>query len=193
VDRAQKRRPLFHVVLVSIMAGIAFIMQYFDFPLPPFPGFLKIDFSEIPALITAVVLGPAPGIMVELLKNVLHYIIKGSDTGIPIGQMANFLSGTILILGMSFVYNKKPTKTGLLMGLALGSLLMAIVMSVANYYVILPFYETFMGYTMSHAERFFLVLSGVAPFNLVKGIIVAIITLPIYISIKPRLKFLKSV
>lgn len=192
MQKTQRRRPLFHVVLVSIMAGIALVMQYFDFPLPPFPGFLKIDFSEVPALITAVVLGPAAGIMVEFLKNVLHFLIKGSDTGFPIGQLANFLAGTILILGTSFIYKRKPTKIGLLMGILTGSILMAIIMSVANFYFILPFYEKFMEYTMTPAQRLTMVISGIGPFNFVKGLILAVVMLPIYVSLKPRLKSLSN-
>lgn len=185
----RNQRPLFQTTLVAMMAGLAFIVMYFDFPLPFFPPYLKIDFSEIPALITAIALGPVPGIMVELLKNILHYVVKGSETGVPIGQIANFVAGSILILGTTFVYKRKPTKSGLILGLILGSVLMTIVMSVGNLYVILPFYEKFMGYTMTQAERLGSVLVGIGPFNLIKGFILTALMIPIYLSLKPRLKF----
>ncbi len=184
-----KKRPLFHSTLVAMMAGISFVIMYFDFPLPFLPPYLKIDFSEIPALITAIVIGPAAGIMVELLKNILHYIVKGSETGIPIGQMANFFAGSILVLGTSYIYRKNPSKKGLLWGLLFGSVMMTILMSLANLYFILPFYEKFMGYTMTHAQRLTAVLVGVGPFNLIKGFILTALIIPIYLSLKPRLKF----
>lgn len=184
-----RKRPLFHTTLVAMMAGISFVIMYFDFPLPFFPPYLKIDFSEIPALITAIVIGPAAGIMVELLKNILHYVVKGSETGIPVGQMANFLAGSILVLGTSFIYRRNPSKKGLLLGLIFGSVLMTVAMSIANLYFILPFYEKLAGYTMTYAQRLTTVLVGIGPFNLIKGLILTAIMIPMYLSLKPRLKF----
>jgi len=184
----QKPKSLKQLIVISVMAAIAFIIQYFDFPLPFFPPFLKIDFSEIPAIFTAIVFGPASGIMVEFFKNLLHYIVKGSETGIPVGQIANFLAGTLLILGTTFIYHRKPTKIGLLSGLLFGSFIMAVVMSFANYYFILSFYEKLLNYSTTSAEKWILVLSGIGPFNFVKGILITLIMLPIYTSMKPRLK-----
>ncbi len=186
--RYQNGRSLKQVILISVMAGIAFIIQYLDFPLPFFPPFLKIDFSEIPALLMAVLFGPAAGILVEFLKNVLHFLVKGSETGIPIGQMANFFAGTILILGTTWVYNRIPTKKGLILGLLFGSGVMAIIMSLANYYFILSFYEKLLNYSTTSSEKLILVLSGIAPFNLIKGVIITLMMIPIYASLKARLK-----
>ncbi|OEF98804.1 riboflavin transporter FmnP [Vulcanibacillus modesticaldus] len=184
----KRKKSLNQAILISVMSAIAFIIQYFDFPLPFMPPFLKIDFSEIPALLIAIMFGPSAGIMVEFLKNTLHFIIKGSETGIPIGQMANFLAGTILILGTTLVYKKKSTKGGLILGLILGSISMAIVMSIANYYLILPFYEKMLNYSTTASEKLILIISGIGPFNIIKGIIITTLMVPIYSSLKPRLK-----
>jgi len=184
----QNVKSLKKLVFISFMAGVAFIIQYLDFPLPFFPPFLKIDFSEIPALIIAVLFGPAAGITVEFLKNTIHFIVKGSETGIPVGQMANFLAGTLLILGTTWVYKRIPSKKGLVLGLLFGSGIMAITMSLANYYFILAFYEKLLNYSTTSSEKLILVLSGIGPFNLIKGVMLTMLMIPIYTSLQSRLK-----
>lgn len=89
----QRSHRLTKIIFLSLLSGSAFIIQIFDFPLSVFPTFLQIDFSEIPVLIGGLIYGPLAGILIELLKNVLHFIFSGSETGaIPLGQMSNFFS-----------------------------------------------------------------------------------------------------
>ena len=75
------------MVAIAMLSSIAYILMLLNFPIPPFPAFLKIDFSDIPALIGALVFGPMAGIMIELLKNVLDYFMTGSETGVPVGHL----------------------------------------------------------------------------------------------------------
>src|SRR5690554_3690588 len=87
-------KPILNVnsmVKIAFLSVIAYIIMIFEFPLIFFPGFLKIDLSDIPALVAGFALGPVGGIMVELLKNLLHLITK-TDTG-GVGELANFLVG----------------------------------------------------------------------------------------------------
>ena len=118
------------MVAVAMLSSIAYVLMLLNFPIPPFPAFLKIDFSDLPALIGALVFGPMAGIMIELLKNVLDYFMTGSETGIPVGHFANFMSGIIFILPTYYVYNKIKSKKGMTVGLIIGTILMALVMSV---------------------------------------------------------------
>ena len=90
------------------------------------------------------IFGPMAGILVEFFKNVLDYLISGSDTGIPVGHFANFISGIFYILPTYYIYNKLKTKKGMMIALIISTVLMSIVMSVLNYYVLLPAYYFFL-------------------------------------------------
>ena len=61
-------------VSIGMLSSIAYLLMLLNFPLPLFPNFLFIDFSDIPALIAALIFGPIAGILVEFFKNVLNYI-----------------------------------------------------------------------------------------------------------------------
>ena len=91
------------LVTIGMLGAIGYVLMMMNFPFPGFPPFLQIDFSDIPALIGAIIFGPIAGILVELLKNILDYIMTASDTGIPIGHFANFIGGVAFILPAYFV------------------------------------------------------------------------------------------
>ena len=84
-------------VTVGMLSGISFILMLLNFPLPWFPAFLQIDFSDVPALIATITMGPVAGILVELVKNVLDWVYTGAPEGIPVGHLANFVTGILFI------------------------------------------------------------------------------------------------
>ncbi|KOR92370.1 ECF transporter S component [Geobacillus stearothermophilus] len=171
-----KRISIRAFVSIGVLGAMAHVLMMLNFPLPPFPNFLLVDFSDIPALIAALLYGPLAGVAVELLKNVLNYVFVGSATGVPVGQIANFTAGVAFLLPVSYIYRKSASKKGLLLGLAAGTLTMALVMSVLNYYVFLPAYTLFLGAPqMSAPEAKALVVSAILPFNAVKGAMAAIV------------------
>ncbi|SDW65138.1 Riboflavin transporter FmnP [Marininema mesophilum] len=186
-----KQGSTMKLTTVSILAGIAFLMQYLNFPLPMFPPFLKVDFSELPALAAGLVFGPLTGILVEFLKNLLHYLFSGSETGIPIGQMANFLAGSIFVVTTVLITRRIQGIKGLIVGFTAASLLMAVIMSVANYWVILPAYTILLNMPIQGHGKSSLVLYGIGPFNLVKGVLTALVFIPLYERIKGRLSLPK--
>lgn len=152
-----------------------------NFPLPIFPKYLLIDFSDIPALISALILGPVAGILVELVKNILDYFLTGSITGVPIGPLANFIAGCTFILPIYYIYRKFKSKKGMIMALIIATLIMSVSMSILNYYVILPAYTFFMHAPVLSAEetRQFIVAS-IFPFNLVKGSLITIVFMLVF-------------
>ena len=81
------------MILIAMLGSIATVLMQFNFPLPALPGFLKIDFSEIPAVLAMMTMGPVAGIAVELIKNIMHWFYVGSPTGVPVGEIANFATG----------------------------------------------------------------------------------------------------
>lgn len=166
---------------VGLLSTLAYLLMLLNFPIPPFPSFLMIDFSDIPALIAAIIFGPLAGIMVELVKNVLDFFMTGSPTGVPVGHLANFVAGITFILPVYYVYKKFESKKGLTVALAAGAVFMAVMMSVLNYYVILPAYTLFLNApAMSAPETKEMVVSAILPFNMIKGMVMAVVFLLIY-------------
>lgn len=176
------------LVIVSLLSAVAFIMQYLDFPLPPFPAFLKIDFSDVPALIAGFMLGPWFGVLVQCLKNGLHYIFTGSEAGIPIGEMSNFIAGSIFVVCTVLAARRLAGVRGIVAGLAVGTLVMSLTLSVLNYFILFPAYAFLINWTVQGPEKTAIVLYGIAPFNVVKGLLIALIFVPLYMRLKPKLE-----
>jgi riboflavin transporter FmnP len=169
----QKKRKMNVRAYVSIgmLSSIAFLLMLIQFPLPLFPNFLFVDFSDIPALIATLIFGPIAGILVEFFKNVLNYIQTGSPTGIPVGHIANFVAGIVFILPTYFVYNRLKTRKGMTLALVAGTAIMAVLMSILNYFFILPAYTVLMGFP----DMRNLVVPAILPFNILKGAMMSVI------------------
>ncbi len=176
------------LVGIAMLSSISYILMLLNFPIPPFPAFLMIDFSDLPALIATLLFGPGAGILVEFLKNVLDYMMTGSDTGIPIGHMANFVAGILFILPAYYIYNKLRSKKGMTFALVVGSVIMAVVMSVLNYFVLIPAYAFFLNMpAMSGVEMRQYIVTGILPFNIVKGLLMSIVFMLLFTKLRPWL------
>ncbi|WP_050615464.1 ECF transporter S component [Bacillus testis] len=181
-------------VAIAMFSSIAYILMLLNFPMPGFPVFLNVDFSDIPALLAAVIYGPLAGIVVEMLKNILDYAMTGSETGVPIGHMANFIAGIAFVLPSYFIYKKFTSKRGLVAGLSVATVFMAVLMGVLNYFVILPAYATFANWgVMTSAETRAMVITAIFPFNLIKGVLVTSITLILFGKLKGWLERLSPI
>lgn len=173
------------MVSIGMLSSISYVLMLLNFPLPPFPKFLMVDFSDIPALIAALIFGPAAGILVELIKNMLDYFMTGSETGVPVGHAANFVAGVLFILPTYYIYQRLKTKKGMTFALVAGTVSMAILMSVLNYYVFLPAYTIFLNMpAMSGPETRQLIVAGILPFNFVKGILMSIVFMLMFSRMK---------
>lgn len=168
------------MVSIGMLSSIAYLLMLLNFPLPLFPNFLFIDFSDIPALIAALIFGPVAGILVEFFKNVLDYVATGSQTGIPVGHIANFLAGIVFILPTYYVYNKLKTRKGMTLALFAGTMIMAVVMSVLNYLFILPAYTLLMGFP----DMRNLVVPAIFPFNILKGVMMSVIFMLLFVRMQ---------
>ncbi|MCW1928217.1 ECF transporter S component [Bhargavaea beijingensis] len=181
----KKNTRLRSLIAIAMLSSISFVLMLFNFPLPPFPAFLQVDFSEVPAIIAAITMGPVAGILVELLKNVLDWLFSGSPTGVPVGHMANFATGVLFILPVWWVYHRLSNAKGMTTGLILGTMSMAVGMSLLNYVLFLPLYVKFMNFpVMSGEELYQMIVLGILPFNLLKGIILAGIVLLLFRSMR---------
>ena len=180
-----KNNQLRVMIVVAMLSSISFVLMLFNFPLPALPPFLKVDFSDVPALIAAITMGPVAGILVALFKNVLYWIFSGSPTGVPVGEMANFATSILFMLPVYAIYRKVSNTKGLAMGLIVGILAMAIGMSVLNYAVFLPMYTYFLNMPAltGSALRDTIVL-GILPFNLIKGLLLSAIIIVLFKTMK---------
>jgi len=164
------------LVSIGMLSSISYVLMLLNFPIPPFPNFLMIDFSDIPALIAALIFGPAAGVLVELFKNILDYFMTGSATGVPVGHIANFVAGILFVLPAYYIYNKLKTKKGMTLALVIATVLMSIVMSFLNYYVIMPAYTLFLNMpAMAAPELKTMIVTGILPFNIFKGLLISLV------------------
>ncbi len=178
--KRMKNTKIRAMVSIGMLSSIAYLLMLLNFPLPLFPNFLLVDFSDIPGLIATLIFGPVAGILVEFFKNVLDYIATGSQTGIPVGHIANFLAGIVFILPTYFVYNKLKTKKGMTFALIAGTMIMAGVMSILNYFVILPAYTVL----LNMPDMRNLVVPFILPFNILKGVMMSTIFMLLFIRMQ---------
>ncbi len=199
-SRTESKKSYFStlvLVKISVLAVIAFILMLFDLPLPLFPSFLKIDVSDVPVLIGTLSLGPVAGIFIELIKNLLHLITKNDTAGV--GELANFIIGVSYILPLSFIYSKKKNLTGLIIASIIAVVSMTVIASFLNYFFLIPFYATLfhmpidafvdMTAKLNGFVKDFktLVIFAIAPFNIIKGIMLSVLGCLLYKVLRPIL------
>ena len=108
------------LVQVAVLGAVAFAFMYVDFPIPPFPSFLKYDPSDVPALIATFALGPSAGISVEVIKAVLIQLLRSGTVGGPFGIFMNLLAGVTLVGVAGVYYLVDHTRAGAIKALVLG-------------------------------------------------------------------------
>jgi riboflavin transporter FmnP len=187
-----------YLTKTAVLSVLAFLIMFIEVPLWFAPPFLKIDFSDIPALIGAFALGPMTGVVIELLKNVLNLALEGTTTA-GVGELANFIVGSLFVFTAGIIYEKGKSFKSAVIGLLAGTIVMTIVAAIANYFFLLPFYSKLYGLPISSFVEMGSALNGfvkdvetlvifaITPFNIVKGIIISAITIPLYKRISPLL------
>ena len=184
------------LTVTAMLSAVAYALMFIDFPIPfLIPSFIQMDISELPALIGAFAMGPVCGICVCLVKNLLHLFI--TTTG-GVGELSNFLLGVAFVLPAGLVYKHKKSKKSALIGSLLGAVLMGLVSIPIKYFLTYPIYYNFLP-EATILEAYQAILSFVdnileclvifnMPFTMVKGLLVAVITMMIYKHISPILK-----
>lgn len=186
------------IAKVGVLSAVATVLMLFDFPLWFAPNFYQLDFSEVPVLLGTFALGPVAGIAIEFVKILINFVLNGTDTG-GIGELANFIVGCSFVIPAGYIYKHKKSFSTAIIGLLFGTLALATVGSLMNYYLLLPVYSKVygapiqafidMGSLLNPAitDLKTFVLYAVVPFNIFKGIAVSSIALLIYKKISPIL------
>ena len=178
---------------VAIMSALATVLMYLEFPVPLVPAFIKLDFSELPALLTSFALGPWYGVLVCLVKNLLHMPASSSAF---IGELSNFLLGTLFVLPAGYIYQHKRSKKNALLGSLVGALCMTALSFFTNNYIVYPVYAKAFMPEQAILSAYQAILPGVknlaqailifnVPFTFVKGMLDVLLTFLLYKRISP--------
>ena len=195
-----KRKPfLIKLAVTAVLTAMASVLMYYEIPLPFMPPFLKFDFSEVPVVIGSFAIGPIWGVVIELLKNLIH--LPMTQTA-GIGEMSNFITGSIFVGTAGLIYRKHRTRKGAVVSMIAATLALAVIAVPVNAFINLPLYASVLGMSMESIlgwtqtvnpaidSELKLLLLGFVPFNLFKGTVVSLITFFVY---KPISKLINSV
>jgi len=191
-----KKTNIKKYVVTAMLSAVAFVLMFIDFPTPLMPSFIKMDISEMPALIASFALGPWWGVIVCFVKNLLNLFLHGQTGGI--GELCNFLMGISFVLPAGYIYKVNKTKKNAMVASLIGSVIMAVCSLPINYFISYPIYERIMSLdaiigmyrvilpTVKNLFECLLIFN--APFTLVKGILCSVITFLVYKKISGFIK-----
>jgi len=186
-----------YLTKIGMLSAIAVILMFFEVPVPMMPSFLKLDASELPAIVGAFVLGPMAGVFIELIKNMLH---ATNTHTMGIGEMANFLVGVSFVAPAGYLYGKYSSHKGAVIALSIGTFTMMISAALLNYFLLIPLYQAVLHFPLEQmvslgtianpriVDLTSFITMAIAPFNILKGLIVSIFTMLIYKKISPVLR-----
>lgn len=179
-----------NLVLMGMFGALAAVLMLFEFPLVFIaPSFYGLDLSEVPVLVGAFSMGPVAGVIIEFVKILIKLVIKPTTTGF-VGEMANFVIGCSFVVPAAVIYHIKKSKKSAIYGMMVGTVIMSLAGIVINAVVMLPFYSNLMPLesiialgaainpAVSNIWTFAIICVG--PFNLVKGVVVSIVTSLVY-------------
>ncbi|MCU5745467.1 ECF transporter S component [Staphylococcus sp. SQ8-PEA] len=173
------------LITISMLGAIGFILMWIRIPIPFLPPYLTLDFGDVPALLATFSLGPLAGIAVEAIKIILHLLFNLSE---PVGPLANFFAATSFLLTAFFVSRHRDTLKSLIIGLVCGTIVMTIVLSILNYFVLLPLYGMIVQLDDIGKNLKIIIISGIIPFNIIKGVAISIVFLLLYKRLKRVIK-----
>ncbi len=187
-----------NLVKIALLAASATLLMLFEIPLWFAPSFYEIDLSEVAVLIGAFAMGPLAGVIIEAVKIILNLLINGTITA-GVGEFANFLIGCSLVVPAALIYRSKKSVKTAVAGMVAGTILMAAIGALFNAYVLLPVYAGAFGMPLSAlvemgskvnagiTDMRSFILLAVVPFNLLKGVMTAAVTLLLYKRVSPLL------
>ena len=176
---------------IAILAAAASILFLIEIPIV---AFYKLDLSNIPVLLGAFSMGPVPGIIILAIKSLIG-LLHSSSAGV--GELADFVMGTALVLPAAWIYHREKNRKNAIVGMAVGTVCMVVAGVLMNKWVMLPFYmgafHMEMDGILKYANvagvdsewKLLLLITG--PFNLLKGVVLSIVTALIYKPLSPIL------
>ncbi len=197
-----QKQKTHHLAVAAMLSAVAAVLQFVEFSIPVMPSFIKLDISDLPALLGTFSLGPVYGVAIQLVKNLLH-LPFGSSAGV--GELSNFILGAVFVFVAGVIYTRNKSRKSALVGSVVGAAAMALVSVVTNYFIVYPayvvlyhlpldaivgMYEEILG-GVSHVPTqnalFNCLLVFNVPFTLVKGLLDTALCFLIYKPLSPLL------
>jgi riboflavin transporter FmnP len=193
--RKKSKMTTKNMILVAMMGAISMVLMMFDFSVPFAPSFLKMDISDLPVILATFMMGPMEGILTAVIKIALKLLIKGTETAF-VGEIANIIGAVSYLLPAAAVYHFKKGKTGAVLALTVGTLVVSITSIFGNLYLTFPAFSKIYGLPMETiiamgtavnkniTDLFTMMLFAVFPFNLFKYGILSVLTFLVYKRLK---------
>lgn len=192
IEKRRKRSTLRYITATAVLSALSTVLMMLSFSVPFMPSFLKLDFSELPALIASFSMGPVSGVLVCLIKNLLN--LPFSTTG-GVGELCNFLLGACFVLPAGLIYRFRKNRRAALLAALLGALVMAFASLPLNYFISYPMYMKFLPLEqiIGLYQAIFPGVNGLfqcllifnVPFTFLKGLLDTILTFLVYKRISP--------
>ena len=191
--RNSSSAALFNLTRCAILGAMAVVLFYVEIPVV---AFYKLDLSTLPAIIGGFAMGPVWGFAVMVIKNLVHLL--GTSTS-GVGELADLLMGSAFVVPASIIYNRMKDRKGALISMAVGTALMIVASVLVNYFILIPAYQVLMGLPLevivgmgtavwSYIDNTVkLVIFITAPFNLLKGVVLSVVTFLLYNRVSPLL------
>ena len=191
-----KKKNLRMIAVTAIMSALSAVLMFVEFSIPIMPAFIKLDVSELPALITSFTFGPVCGVAVCLVKNLIHLFVTST---FGVGELSNFILGAIFVFVAGMFYKHKHNRKYALIGAMTGDLAMAVPCFFVNLFFVYPIYIKLMLPEEAILGMYRAILPSVdslwkailifnVPFTFVKGLISVAITFIVYPKLSPILK-----
>ena len=195
MNKKHKSMNVRTITLTGLFGALSAVLMMISFNVPLMPSFIKMDFSELPALIAAFAMGPLSGAMVCLVKNLINVMF--STTG-GVGEFSNFILGCAFVIPAGLIYKRNKSKRSALIGSLVGAVFMAVFSVFSNYFIVYPVYSMFMPIE-AIIGMYHEIYPGInnllqaliifnMPFTFIKGLCSIIITFAIYKHISPIIK-----
>ena len=140
VPASTSRSRTHKLAVTAMLSAVAFVLMFIEFPIPALiPSFVKLDISDLPELLAAFSMGPLYGVAVTLVKNLLFILLHGTSSAY-VGELFNFLMGSVFAFSAGFIYQRKNSRQSALIGSIVGAALMALISVPLNYFVVYPAY-----------------------------------------------------
>lgn len=188
------------LAIISIFSALSMVLYFIKFPLPIFPSFLEVNLSMLPIIIIGFMFGPIEGLMAVLIRTMLKLPFTST---LCVGEFADFLIGTAVVLSSSIIYQKHKNKKGAIVALICGCIAWVIMGVLSNYLINIPFYlalyfdnnvnalvgalSIIPGVNESNYMIKYLLFAAL-PFNLLLSVVVCTITFLVYKKISTFIK-----
>ena len=192
-QRKSNGSAVFVMTRCGILAAMAVILYYIEIPVV---AFYKLDLSTLPAILAGFAMGPLPGVAVVIIKNLVHML--GTSTAC-VGELADIIMSSCFVIPASLIYRRHKDRKSAVLSMLIGTVLMTIAGVLVNYFILIPAYQTLMNLPLevivdmgtkvwSYIDnKVKLVIFITAPFNMLKGTVLSVVTYLLYKRVSPLL------